>query len=156
MGRFVMSADQVFSLCNLIALAGWILLAVTPRSHWISKLLAGRVIPLVIAGMYLLLVMAHWGEQNGSFNTLGGVAALFSNRWLLLAGWIHYLAFDLFIGSWEMQNAAERNIPHLFVIPCLFLTFMFGPIGLLSYFALREIAGRARRTGEMAQAPSTA
>lgn len=151
-----MSADHMFSLCNLMALAGWVLLAVTPRRHWVSTTLAGRVIPLLISGLYFLLLLTHWGERSGNFSTLAGVASLFSNRWLLLAGWIHYLAFDLFIGSWEMRDAAERNIPHWFVIPCLFLTFMFGPMGLLSYFALCGITGRSRRTQEAREIMSSA
>jgi hypothetical protein len=64
---------------------------------------------------------------------------LFQNKWLLLAGWIHYLAFDLFIGSWQVRDAAKQGISHWLVIPCLALTFMFGPIGLLLYFLLRGV-----------------
>ena len=56
---------------------------------------------------------------------------------MLLAGWIHYLAFDLLIGSWEVRDARELGIPHLFVVPCLFLTFMFGPAGWLLYRGVR-------------------
>jgi len=50
---------------------------------------------------------------------------------LLLAGWVHYLAFDLFIGSWEVEDAAANGIPHWLLLPCLFLTLMVGPVGLL-------------------------
>jgi len=55
----------------------------------------------------------------------------------LLAGWVHYLAFDLFVGSWEARDALSHRIPHLAVIPCLLLTFLFGPAGLLLYLLLR-------------------
>jgi hypothetical protein len=133
-----MSAEQIFSLCNLAAMAGWVMLIVTPRRRWASAIVAGRVIPLLLSGVYLALLTAHWGEGNGGFGSLAGVAALFANRWLLLAGWIHYLAFDLFTGSWEVRDALDRKIPHWLVIPCLGLTFIFGPAGLLSYFALRS------------------
>ena len=71
------------------------------------------------------------------FGTLSDVALLFSNRWVLLAGWIHYLCFDLFIGSWQVRDSRAHGISHWLVIPCLFFTFMFGPVGLLLYFALR-------------------
>jgi hypothetical protein len=73
------------------------------------------------------------------------VAALFENHWLLLAGWVHYLAFDLFIGSWEVRDAAKNGIAHWMVIPCLVLTFLFGPIGLLLYFLLRVARVRSLR-----------
>jgi hypothetical protein len=89
------------------------------------------------------LLAAHWGQTQGGFGTLDGVAALFSNKWLLLAGWIHYLAFDLFIGSWETRDAQSLGISHFIVIPCLVLTNMFGPAGLLLYFAVRTARTKA-------------
>ena len=106
-------------------------------------MVTGVVIPLVIAILYAYLIAAHWGERQGGFGTLDEVAALFSNRWLLLAGWIHYLAFDLFIGSWEVRDAQALGISHLIVIPCLVLTFMFGPVGLLLYFLIRTSRTRS-------------
>jgi hypothetical protein len=86
-----------------------------------------------------VLLAAHWGESKGSFSTLAAVAVLFSNRWLLLAGWIHYLAFDLFIGAWQVRDARAQAISHFLVIPCLLLTFLVGPVGLLLYFAIRAV-----------------
>ncbi len=132
-----MSADQIFSVCNSTALLGWIVLAVAGRKRWAAYLTIGVIVPLLLAIAYFALLLTHWGETKGGFGTLDGVAALFSNRWVLLAGWIHYLCFDLFIGSWQVRDAAARGISHWLVIPCLFFTFMFGPVGLLLYFALR-------------------
>jgi hypothetical protein len=140
-----MTAEQIFSMCNLMAMAGWLLLIATPRRAWASTIVAGRVIPLLLSAIYLTLLAAHWGEGKGGFGSLAGVAALFANPWLLLAGWIHYLAFDLFIGSWEVRDAAERGISHWLVIPCLGFTFMFGPVGLLTYFAARSAVLKLRR-----------
>ena len=132
-----MSADQVFSICNSTALLGWLILAIAGRKRWAAHLTCGVILPSLLGVAYLGLVVGHWGESKGGFGTLTDVATLFSNRWLLLAGWIHYLCFDLFIGSWEVRDAAARGISHWLVIPCLFFTFMFGPIGLLLYFLLR-------------------
>jgi ABA DEFICIENT 4-like len=137
-----MTPELIFSICSMVAMAGWILLIVTPRRSWASTLVAGRVIPLLLAGVYLIVLVAHWGERTGGFSSLAAVAALFSNRWLLLAGWIHYLAFDLFVGSWEVRDAEERKLSPWLLIPCVALTSMLGPIGLLSYFAVRSAAGK--------------
>jgi hypothetical protein len=82
---------------------------------------------------------------------LAGVATLFSNPWLLVAGWLHYLAFDLLIGTWEARDARERGVPHLLLVVCLFATLMFGPAGWLLYLGVRQLpvltrsAGTARR-----------
>ena len=69
---------------------------------------------------------------------------LFRNEWLVLAGWIHYLAFDLFVGAWEVRDSQDRGISHFLVIPCLLLTFFLGPIGLLLYFTVRSIISGRR------------
>ena len=76
------------------------------------------------------------------FEAAHDVAHLFQTPHLLLAGWIHYLAFDLFIGAWEVRDARRLGITHILVIPCLALTFLFGPAGLLLYFVLRWTLGR--------------
>ena len=79
----------------------------------------------------------HWSGSSGGFSSLPDVAALFGNPWLLLAGWTHYLAFDLLVGSWEVRDARDRGVPHRLVLPCLALTFLFGPAGWLLYRSLR-------------------
>lgn len=133
-----MTPERLFALLNPLALAGWLILVFAGRMRWAARVVSGVVIPLAIAILYAYLIAAHWGETpGGGFGTLDAVATLFSNRWLLLAGWIHYLAFDLFIGSWEVRDAQAHGISHWMVIPCLALTFMFGPAGLLLYFLIR-------------------
>jgi hypothetical protein len=91
----------------------------------------------MLAAAYVALIAAKWGSATGGFSSLAGVSALFSSPWLLLAGWIHSLAFDLLVGTWEVRDALARDIPHLLVVPCLALTFMFGPAGWLLYSGLR-------------------
>jgi hypothetical protein len=147
---YFMSADQIFSICNSLALVGWLILAIAGRQRWAASMVTGAVVPLLFAIAYLALLLGHWGESKGGFSTLNDVATLFSNHWVLLAGWIHYLCFDLFVGSWEVRDAQANGISHWIVIPCLFLTFMFGPVGLLLYFAIRLVRGRGFRIAENA------
>jgi hypothetical protein len=87
-------------------------------------------------------MVASFAGAEGGFSSLDEVASLFRNPWLLLAGWIHYLAFDLLIGTWEVRDARSRGISHLLVLPCLALTFLFGPAGWLLYLAVRSLTGR--------------
>jgi hypothetical protein len=129
--------DILFRICNLLALSGWLILIFAGRRRWASGLVSGYAIPLALGLFYIALVALHWGESPGSFGSLDGVASLFSNRWVLLAGWIHYLAFDLFIGSWQVRDGHEKGVPHLLLLPSLGLTFFFGPAGLVLYFATR-------------------
>ena len=138
-----MNAEIVFSIANLVAVAGWLLLVAVPRNR-LATTVAGTVIPLTLSAGYLLLLVVHWGESRGGFSSLHGVADLFANPWLLLAGWVHYLAFDLFVGTWETRDATARGIPRWLLIPCLLLTFMLGPVGFLAYNATRQLKGEGR------------
>ena len=94
--------------------------------------------PALLAAVYVAIIATKWAGSSGGFTSLPAVAMLFSNPWLLLAGWTHYLAFDLFVGSWEVRDARDRGMPHLLVLPCLALTFLFGPAGWLLYLAMRS------------------
>lgn len=132
-----MTPDQLFSMVNALAMAAWILLILLPRRRWVSGVLAPIAMPAVFAAIYAAILVTQWKGSAGGFSSLSAVATLFSQPWLLLAGWVHYLAFDLVIGSWEVNDARERGIPHGVVIPCLALTFMFGPAGWLAYRGLR-------------------
>jgi ABA4-like protein len=135
-------ASQIFSIVNPIAIVGWVLLAAFPRRRW-AELAGGRVVPALLSAVYVAIIVAAWGRSPGGFSSLAAVSQLFQSPWLLLAGWVHYLAFDLLVGSWIVRDAHERGIAHGWVVPLLLLTFLFGPAGWLSYLGLRG-AMRAR------------
>jgi hypothetical protein len=131
-----MTMEGVFSACNLLAMVGWILLLAVPRQR-LAMVVAGTAIPLTLAAIYLAIFALHVRGSEGGFSSLAAVTLLFGNRGLLLAGWVHYLAFDLFIGAWETRDAMARRVPRLLLAPCLVMTFMLGPIGLLGYHLVR-------------------
>ena len=132
-----MTADQIFSIANMAALLCWILLAVFPGRRRVTEGVAGIAMPALFAAAYIAIVVAVFPRADGSFSTLAGVAQLFANPWLLVAGWLHYLAFDLLIGTWEARDSVERGVPRWALVPCLFLTLMFGPAGWLAYRIVR-------------------
>src|SRR5437899_2277056 len=142
-----MTPNQVFSMANGMAVVAWLLLIVLPRQRWVTGLLAPVAMPSVFAAIYVAIIATQWKGSAGGFSSLPAVATLFSQPWLLLAGWVHYLAFDLIIGSWEVRDARERSIPHIAVIPCLALTFMLGPAGWLAYSGLRAAYAPPARDG---------
>jgi hypothetical protein len=133
-----MTADLIFTIANPLAAIGWILLAVAPAREWVTRIVTGLVIPAIFAVAYVAIVVWTFAGAEGSFSSLRGVQQLFANPWLLLAGWLHYLAFDLLIGTWEARDAVARGIARWLLIPCLFLTFMFGPAGWLLYMIVRR------------------
>ena len=137
-----MSADLIFSICNTLVLPAWALLIFLPRWKWTLAIICSGIVPFFLALVYLGLLLSQVGNlgEGGSFNSLEGVMILFANPYAMAAGWVHYLAFDLLIGSWEVRDSQKLDIPHWQVIPCLILTFVLGPVGLGLYFILRSVS----------------
>ncbi|HYN02672.1 MAG TPA: ABA4-like family protein [Vicinamibacteria bacterium] len=136
------SPEAVFSMASTAVLPGWLLLVFAPRWRPTARLVCAVLIPGLLAVLYAALIAARWGGAEGGFSSLANVQKLFADPWLLLAGWVHYLVFDLFIGAWEVRDAGRLGIPHLLVVPCLVLTFLFGPVGLLLYGTVRAVRTR--------------
>ena len=114
-----MSPDVLFQIANSTALLGWAVLLVSPLLPGVADRVSGFAIPILLSIAY------------------AGLTRLFQTRELLLAGWIHYLAFDLFVGAWIVRTARRDAMPFLLIVPCLALTFLFGPAGLLTFLAIR-------------------
>ncbi|QJR36509.1 ABA4-like family protein [Gemmatimonas groenlandica] len=139
-----MSDAQLFQYANTTALVSWIVLVVQPKR---TAPTLRFVVPLAMAVLYIWALSTAPANPDGGFGSLAQVKALFTQDRAVLAGWVHYLAFDFFIGCWMVMDAAERGIKHLLVVPCMLLTFMFGPVGLLLYVGLRTaMSGRAVKT----------
>jgi hypothetical protein len=137
-----MNAETIFSIANTTALLSWVLLAVAPRWRATKIVIHAGTIPLLFSAAYLVLIVMFFGSAEGGFGSLEGVMKLFTNQWAVLAGWIHYLAFDLLVGAWEVRDSEQSGVSHWLVVPCLFLTFMFGPIGFLLYMIIRFVRRR--------------
>ncbi len=133
-----MDLDLVFLVLNYSVVPAWLLLAFAPRWKWTARVVHSGFVPLLLGSAYALLLFSDRnGSPDGSFFTLDGVMAIFTSRQTVIAAWVHYLIFDLFVGAWQVRDAARRGVPHLWVVPCLVLTLMFGPVGLGSYLLLR-------------------
>ena len=145
-----MNWDMIFGFANAWALLGWVILAFAPKreivvpivffagSVLLACLYAGLIIPLM-AG--LISDGGPTGRPAADLTSLAGVMALFDSPGGATIGWIHYLAFDLFVGTWISRNADRHKISRWLQIPILFFTLMAGPIGLLLYLLLRQIKG---------------
>jgi hypothetical protein len=131
-----MTPSQLFGVMNAVVLPAWLMLIFLPRFKW-TRIVAAYAVPAGLAIVYLALLLIEPWPAGSGFATIEQVERLFSNPWLLLAGWVHYLAFDLFVGAWEVRDATRLHIPHVLVVPCLILTFLIGPVGLALYFIVR-------------------
>ena len=135
-----MTSESLFSIFSGFVLIGWLALLVAPLRRGLAVTVARWVVVILCGGYFAMLAagMAGPGPPPGaSFDTLAGVRLLLSTPEALLAGWVHYLAFDLFVGAWQVEDAPAAKIPHWLLLPCLALTFVAGPVGLLLYFGIK-------------------
>ncbi len=141
-------AERIFALANTAVLPAWILLAVAPGWRRTQPFVTAT--QLSLAGLYTVLFFRQFVNSSGDFSTLASVAKLFENPWVLLGGWVHYLVFDLFVGAWEARDAMRHRLPRWILAPCLALTLMLGPLGLLAYSLARRPRAGWLPDGEIA------
>ncbi len=147
--------EALFSAGNLTAVVSWALLILVPRRRGIAQVVATVVVPVVLSVAYTALIWGWWSRREGGFGSLAEVRALMQTPELLLAGWLHYLAFDLLVGARVARESQRDGLPHPLVVPILLLTFLFGPIGYLTSRVARAVwrIGRTRRDDEAVAAP---
>ena len=137
----MLTPDFLFKAASNVAVLGWVLLLLAPRWRGTRTMVLNGALPLALAATYAVLIgyqtLAH-PVAGAGFGSLSQVAALFREPWALVAGWVHYLCFDMWIGAWESRDAQRRGVPHLLLLPCLVATFMLGPLGLLLYCGVRQ------------------
>lgn len=134
-----MNFETLFSVAGIVAMLGWLSLFASSRIPEWSDRIAGTILPVVLSLGYVMLVILPAAAGGGGFGSLAEVMELFSYEQAALAAWIHFLAFDLFIGAWACRTARDDGLRFLLVAPCLPLIFFFGPIGLLAFQTIRAV-----------------
>lgn len=133
-----MNHDLIFSITNTTALLAWIVLILFGNSIPAHRLIHSGAIPALFSVIYVFFAaQGIYTRAPGGFDSLQSVAQLFQSRDWLLAGWIHYLAFDLWVGAWIARDARKNGYSPFLISPLLILTFLLGPVGYLAYSVTR-------------------
>ena len=145
-----MSPAEVFSIANLLAMLMWILMIVLPKWKPTVLLMDYKVVPIVLSlgyAAYIIKAIIIGGMMD--FGSLASVMALFTEENAVMAEWIHYLAFDLLVGMWIMDQNKKLEIHHLLIVPCLLGAFMFGPIGFLLFTIIKTLKKPVKQNTQM-------
>lgn len=132
-----LTPDQLFGLAGQAAMVGWLILIFLPRRIKPLFFVPQYLIPFGLSLLYAGAILPHFFTEPGGFGSLDEVRLLFGHDYMLLAGWVHYLAFDLFIGAWIAKEADALGISRLIQPVILLATFMFGPVGLALFLVMR-------------------
>jgi len=141
-----LTEQQLFDSVNLV-LPAWILLVLLPRWRFTQGFASLTAVAFCL--MYTAIALTNLTKADNQFAFsdmfhLEGVKRVLASPEMALPAWLHYVAFDLFTAKWQVQDSITRNMPHLLLVPCLALTFLMGPVGLLTYFLVRTIASAVR------------
>jgi Domain of unknown function (DUF4281) len=136
--------DTIFSLSSLTSIPFWLLMMLAPRWTWTRKIVGSPFVILPAAILYIVLVFPN---IVSSFSTLANpqletIQTLLGSSAGATITWVHFLAFDLFVGRWAYLDSLERNIHPLLMAPILFLILMFGPLGFVLYLGARSFGGK--------------
>ena len=133
-----MTTAEVFSIANTTAMPMWLLMIVLPKWKVTRFLIDYRVVPILLSLFYVFYMAVHLQTGAGlDFGSLSSVMSLFTLENAVMAGWVHYLAFDLLVGMWMLNQNQKLGIHQLWMAPCLLATFMLGPVGFLLFMLIR-------------------
>ncbi len=143
-----MTAEAVFQFANTLVLPQWLLMIVAPRWRLTQWLIQSYLIPVCLAVVYVTYLFRGGPVDFALFSSLSGVKTLFAQGGdgVMLAGWVHYLAFDLVAGTFVLRDSQEKAISHWLILLPLFFCFMLGPVGLLLYWLVRLVRTRQLST----------
>lgn len=145
-----MDFDALFGLAGTVAMVGWAALVLLPRRPVVLALVRDGIVTLLAVAYAALVFVFFFRVEGGGFGSLAEVRALFLSDPVLLAGWIHYLAFDLFVGVWIAREADALGMGRLLQVPILAATFLFGPLGLLLFQGCRAVPAMRPPVGDRA------
>jgi hypothetical protein len=140
------SPSTMYLVLNLGILPFWALLILMPRAKITDTLVHSVMMPLILGVTYAWLLataLSLPAPEGAGFSSLEGLMKLFTVEMALVAAWSHYIVFDLFVGAWEARDAQRVGMNHLLLVPCLVLTLLVGPIGLLAYIMIRGLTGKS-------------
>jgi hypothetical protein len=143
--------EMLFKVSNLIILPFWALMIFLPRWRVTRRLIDSPLVCAAPAALYAALVIPRFAEiwPAVSRPELWDIATLLGSPVGATIAWLHFLAFDLFVGRWIYLDGRERGISSWLMAPVLFLTLMLGPCGFLLYLIARYARDYQRRSEDV-------
>ena len=129
------TTELLFTIANTAIIVAWLPLLLAPKWSFTKLMLVFPYVPFTLSFFYLFCLLSDGGLAEADFSSLAGILELYRNATpeAAAAGWMHYLAFDYWVGCWMLRDAQKKAVPHLLIVVPLLCTFMLGPVGIMLY-----------------------
>ena len=121
----------------------WFILIVFPQSH-LSRIFVTSIFPFfILSGVYIFILYKSYligYDFDGNFSLylgLNELSRLFEDHLYIMIFWTHFVAINLFIGSWIVKDSQKFSINKVLIAVPLIVTYLIGPIGLFLYWIIR-------------------
>jgi hypothetical protein len=138
-----LTLENIYLWTNLGILPFWAMLIIIPNSRITQFFVNSIIIPLILSAAYIyifynsILVDESLSEIFKLYLGLDNLYTLFTSSSFLLIFWIHFVAINLFLGSWVSSDAFRNGISKKIVFLPLLLIYFAGPVGLFLYWIIR-------------------
>ena len=138
-----LSFENIYLWTNLGILPFWLKLIIIPNSKFTQFFVNSIILPLILSSIYIYIIYQTILLDEPIFNvlklylSLDNLYTVFATESFLLVFWVHFLALNLFLGSWISRDGVKYNMPRSLVSVPLILVYFVGPLGLVLYWIIR-------------------
>ena len=138
-----LTSENIYLWTNIGILPFWLLLIFVPNSKFTSFFLNSIILPTILSAAYIYAVYQAVLLDESIYSifelylSLENLYTIFSTESFLLIFWLHFVALNIFLGSWISRDAIKYFVPRFITIISLILVYLVGPIGLVFYWIVR-------------------
>ena len=135
--------ENIYLWASFGVLPFWLMIIFIPNLRITQILVNSIILPLILAIAYGYTIYQTILLDESVFDTfkiylsLDNLYTIFATESFLLIFWLHFLALNLFLGSWVSRDGVKYNISRSLVFIPLILIYFSGPIGLVLYWFIR-------------------
>jgi hypothetical protein len=141
-----MTIENLYTYASVLIFIPWLMMMFAPNRRYTEPVAFIAATLLLLAGTFYTFQFIKIGSNAGDFQSIIGIFNFFRNKEMLMSGWFNYLSICLLAGIWQNHDSTVQKIPHIWVLPCLFITMISGPFGILIYCLIRWVQTKQKKT----------
>ena len=140
--------ENIFIWTNFGILPFWLMLIIMPNSKVTQFFINSIILPLILTATYVYIIYQTILLDEPIFDifrlylSLDNLYTVFATESFLLIFWLHFVALNLFLGSWMSRDGVKYNMSRSLLCVPLILVYFTGPLGLVLYWLIRVFCAK--------------